>query len=199
MIDVGSLVGEMGGNIAPSVLTVLILIIGLLALLYGYRLFHLFMFLAGFAVGTFVIGLFAKMPIAILGGLVVGVLCCALWSIGLFVFGSLIGMVGAVALGVREQVLVCCIALLFGVLAIAIQKFMIIVSTSFFGASMVAPLIARLLGSHNMLEELVIIMVISVIGIVCQYTLTSGKKAKPMPAENAQAPDEPVKPIDVPK
>jgi len=196
MINIVSLLEDAGLGLAPVVLMFLSAGVGLLALLFGYRLFRLFMFLAGFAIGSAVLSLFTDVPIAILGGLVVGALCCALWALGIFALGALLGGIVAMAIGMREQMVILLIAVAFGFIAVAIQKFMIIVSTSWFGANLIASVIAGLSERCNVITQLAITVVIAVVGIVCQYTITSGKKkaAVPVANEERQLPKEEAKP-----
>ena len=176
MINIVSLLEDAGLGLAPVMLMFLSAGVGLLALLFGYRLFRLFMFLAGFAIGSAVLSLFTDVPIAILGGLVVGALCCALWVLGIFALGALLGGIVAMAIGMREQMVILLIAVAFGFIAVAIQKFMIIVSTSWFGANLIASVIAGLSERCNVITQLAITVVIAVVGIVCQYTMTSGRE-----------------------
>ena len=196
MINIVSLLEDAGLGLAPVVLMFLSAGVGLLALLFGYRLFRLFMFLAGFAIGAAVLSLFTDVPIAILGGLVVGALCCALWVLGIFALGALLGGIVAMAIGMREQMVILLIAVAFGILAVSIQKFMIIVSTSWFGANLLSSVIAGLSERCNVITQLAITVVIAVVGIVCQYTVTSGKKKEEAPTsqEERQLPKEESKP-----
>ena len=178
MIDIASLLKDAGCGQILVLLMFLSAGIGLLALLFGYRLYRLFIFLSGFAIGTVVLSLFTDVPVAILGGLVVGGLCCALWLLGIFASGALLGAVVAMAIGIREQIVVLLIAALFGFIAVAIQKFMIIVSTSWFGANLLVSAITVLFDNCNVITQIVMTVGIAVVGIICQYTITSGKKKK---------------------
>ncbi|MBQ7191211.1 MAG: hypothetical protein IJR99_17545 [Kiritimatiellae bacterium] len=51
------------------------LIIGLVPLLFGYRLFRFCVFLAGFAIVTFVLNLFTDRTVALFWGVIAGILC----------------------------------------------------------------------------------------------------------------------------
>lgn len=179
MVDIASLLGKAN----PGV-TSLLVCIGILSLLFGYRLTKLFIFLIGFAIGTFVSDLFLDMPIAILVGLAVGAVCYALWYLGIFALGALLGLLIAAALDINNQVGVICIAILFGLLALAIRKFMIILSTSWFGACLVSNWIVGLMKLNDMAVSFGITILIAGIGVLCQYTVTSGKKTKVAPSSN---------------
>lgn len=169
-------------NLPMALVSVVSIAIGLCSLLWGYRLFRLFVFLTGFIVGTIIINTFQELPIALLGGLLVGAICCVLWYLGVFLLGAAFGAVVAWALGIHEQMFVLVMAVIFGCLAIAIRKFMIIVSTSWQGATLIVGSTLQLLNSNGVnvdnqkIVELAVSVLLAVVGIVCQYTVTSGKK-----------------------
>ena len=52
MINLESLLSGFAGNLNPAVAGSISVVIGLLALLFGYRLFRAYLFVVGFAVGT---------------------------------------------------------------------------------------------------------------------------------------------------
>lgn len=188
MIDIASLLGNIGIGFTPMAIVPMLLIAGLLALLCGYRLFRLFIFMVGFILGAIIIGTFAEAPIAILGGLVAGCVCCVLWYLGVFILGAALGLLIAVAIGVREQVALIIFAGVFGMLAISIRKLMIVISTSWIGANLIASAISAVLDLHDMFDQIGIAVVLTVIGIICQYTVTSGKvkatRPSPTPIPN---------------
>lgn len=187
MFDIEMLLGRMEIGMMPTLLIPVSIVVGLLALLFGYRLFKLFVFLAGFAIGTLVFSLFTDGLLAILGGVVVGAICCVLWVVGAFAQGALLGGVLAAAIGVREQIVVLFMALLFGVLAVAIQKFMIVISTSWFGSNLItSALTGLLLGECDGVTQMAIVVVITGVGIVCQYTVTSGRKKEEAAAREGE-------------
>ena len=189
MFDILSLLGNTGSGSTAMVFVPVLLAIGLLALLCGYQLFRLFIFMAGFAVGTVVIGLFAEVPVAILGGLIVGALCCALWYLGVFVLGAVLGFLIAMALGIRERFVIIAFACIFGMIAIAIRKFMIIVSTAWFGANLITSAISKLLGLNDMFLRVGISIVIMIFGVICQYSRKSGRKKTPEQAPSTDTTD----------
>ena len=186
MLDIEMLLGRAGIGIVPALLAPVSIVVGLLALLYGYRLVRLFIFLTGFAIGTVVLSLFTEVPVAILGGLLVGVICCALWVLGVFVLGAVVGVLLIAALGVDEQTVFIFGALLFGLLAVIIQKFMVIILTSWSGANLIVPVAAGLIGGGDMLTEFAVTVAVTIVGIVCQYTVTSGKKRESIPVASTE-------------
>lgn len=194
MINIASKLGDMGIGLTPMTFALVSVFVGMLALLYGYRLLRLFIFMIGFTSGTFIISIFAEIPVAILGGLVVGVLCCVLWYLGVFVLGAVLGILVAMALGIREQTLIIIVAGIFGMLATFIRKLMVIVSTSWLGANLVTVAISTLLNLHDASGRIGIAIVITIVGITCQYTITSGKRKveQPSPTVNAKD-DDPLK------
>ena len=81
--------------------------------------------------------------------------------------GAALGAMVAVAIGLSDSIAVVSVAVIFGFLAIAIRKLMIIISTSYFGASL-------LVGGIDPVQS-VIAVFIAAVGVACQYTMTSGK------------------------
>ena len=188
MVDLQSVLENAGVTVAPTVVCAVSTVIGLVALLYGYRLFKLFVFLAGFIVASAVVGMFTNLPVALLAGLLVGAICVALWYLGVFLIGALLGAVLALALGLHDAVLVAAPSLICGILAIAVRKLMIVLSTSWYGACLLSLAFLPMLGLHEQPAQLVVIIVLAVIGVVCQYTVTSGKKTANAPRTTAGEP-----------
>lgn len=168
-----------GMHIAQPILVCISVLVGLSALLYGYRLFRLFVFLVGFALGISIAGFFADTSMALVIGLFAGCICCALWYLGVFVLGAALGAVVALAIGFHDSVSVSVIAIICGFLAIAIRKLMIVISTSYFGASLLVGGIAPVVGLRDVIVQLVISLVITVVGVCSQYNMMSGKSKTP--------------------
>lgn len=179
MFTLESLLRESGMQIAQPILVGISAIAGLLSLLYGYRLVRLFVFLVGLALGSCIAGFFTDTPTALLIGLFVGATCCVLWYLGVFAIGAALGMVVAFVMGLHDSVYISVAALIFGSLAIAIRKLMIIISTSYFGASLMVGGVAPVLGLHDMIIQLFISLVVTIVGIICQYSVTDGKGKVP--------------------
>ena len=137
MINLESLLSGFAGNLNPAVAGSISVVIGLLALLFGYRLFRAYLFVVGFAVGTIAASAVTELPMALLCGLLAGLACIVLWYVGLFLLGAACGVLLTLALGITFTPLVVAVAILFGILAVVIRKLMIIVSTSWTGAGMI--------------------------------------------------------------
>lgn len=187
MITLETLLSENGLHVAQPAVIAISVVVGLAALLYGYRLFKLFVFLAGFAIGMSVGQLFTNTPVAILIGLVVGALCYVLWFIGVFLLGAAVGVIVAFSIGLRDSVAVAVVAVACGCLAVAIRKLMIIIYTSYFGAGLLIGATAPALGLHDMTAQVVLSLLVAVVGVVCQYKFTAGK-GRPPAAPAASSP-----------
>lgn len=160
---------------AQPLIVIISLVVGLSALLYGYRLFRLFVFLAGFALGTGIAFFFTDTPTAIAVGVVTGAICCVLWYLGVFVLGASLGAIVALAAGLGDSTAVVMVAVIFGFIAIAIRKLMIVVSTSYFGATLLVGTITPIMGCRDMIAQLVMSLVVAIVVVICQYSVTSGK------------------------
>lgn len=168
---------------------------GVLSLLAGYRLLKIMIFLFGFAVGTIVASYFTEGVVPVLAGLVTGAVCVVLWYLGIFLMGAGLMALVALALGVKNPTVLCLFGLLGGVLAIVIRKFIIIVSTSYSGASTLVCLGCGLFKSSPS-EQVVLGMTfaLTVVGIVVQYMSTkklpvSAEKAVPASSDNPSKPE----------
>ncbi len=135
---------------------------------------------------------------AILGGIICGYLMFVLYFAVVFLLGAslgaLLGYLVTVAAG-HEQITILLIipAVIGGVLGLIIQKFMIIATTSFGGANNVVMGAAHFIGVldweyllhhpemlHKVLASRLVLLlcwiILSVTGMVAQYTLTAGRK-----------------------
>lgn len=172
-------------------------IFGVLWLLFGYRLIKFFIFVAGFLVGMTVASILpdSNSFTVLLGGLIGGGLSLALWYLGIFMIGALAGVLLGIALGVNVKEVYYVLAIVGGVLAIVVRKFMIIVSTSWSGATTLVPLAASLFGNHPD-ERIIFILEILLMafGIFFQYK-TSPKK-EVVAAATKTEPDPPEKPAE---
>ena len=137
-------------------------LVGLLCCFWGYRAFKIVLGIVGFAVGAYFgavvaahfTGGFGVVAIVagVIGGLIGGALIVAVYYIGVFVLGALGGWViytmiaGAAGYG-PQMILLIVLALLGGILALFFQKFIIIVSTAFFGSWLIVSGGFSLLGS----------------------------------------------------
>lgn len=122
---------------------------GLLTCFLGYRLLKITLGIMGFiagATGGWALGLSLEpgnsgiaLVCAVIGAAIGAVLYFWLFYLGIFLLGASAGVIVAAALfeAARHQlqpVPLFALAILFGVLALVMQKFMIIVSTAFLGS-----------------------------------------------------------------
>lgn len=126
------------------------MVAGFLACFFGYRLFRILLTIMGFVVGSVVAGfiiwnlLSENQFIVLTGGLVGGLLGAFLLSIfyffGIFITGALLGVLIASLITSQTTfepaILVPIVGLILGLAALALQKYVIIVSTSVGGAWM---------------------------------------------------------------
>jgi hypothetical protein len=140
------------------------LAVGALSCFLGYRIVKVILGIIGFmagAAGGWELAL-ALVPghsavalvCAVIGGLIGAVLCIWLFFFGIFLLGASAGTVvaGAVFSGTGHQaapLLYLAFAVVFGLLALLLQKFMIVVCTAFGGSYLITAGIVHLIaGSH---------------------------------------------------
>ena len=177
MQAVESFLQQIGIAAAPGVVAVGCAIIGLLSLLYGYRLFRLFVFLGGFVVAAALAALFSDGLVPLIAGLVVGVLCLAFMDIGVFLVGALLGGLVAATCGIESQIVLIGAGIVGGIVALALRKIMIVLSTSWSGAYLLVGVLAGTAGVANLKVLAAMQIVLTIAGVVCQYTVTSGRTA----------------------
>ena len=134
--------------------------VGLLICFCGYRLLKLTLGIIGFiagATGAWAVGLSlapgndgVALLCALVGGVIGAALCLWLFFLGIFLLGASAGAVLATALfsaaGNQPQpMLLIVFAIVFGVIALVLQKFMIVVSTAFSGSYLVTAGLLHLL------------------------------------------------------
>ena len=128
----------------------LAILVGALQCFFGYRLFKFILGLIGFLLGsaltvaigsTYSIEVIPVILLGLVGGFIGAALMVALYYVGVFVIGSLLGGILGIVLS-PDPVLLLILAVISGVMALIFQKFMIIVSTGFSGAWMVVTGIA---------------------------------------------------------
>jgi hypothetical protein len=123
--------------------------LGILTCFWGYRILKLTLGIMGFlggASGGWAVGLSLApgnsaiaLVCAVVAGIVGAALCIWLFFLGIFLLGASAGAVVAAAFlnasGNQPQpILVFAFAVVFGVIALVMQKFMIIISTAFSGS-----------------------------------------------------------------
>ena len=138
---------------------------GILICFWGYRILKITLGIMGFiggASGGWAVGLSlasgnngVALVCAVIGGVIGAVLCVWLFFLGIFLLGASAGaIVGAAFFHAAHQqpqpILLLVLAVVFGVIALVMQKFMIIVSTAFSGSYLVIAGIFHLFkGSHH--------------------------------------------------
>lgn len=187
--------------------------VGAIYCFLGYRIFKFILGLTGFiligaAAGGIGYALSHQEAIALLtglaGGLIGAALMVALYYVGVFIVGAILGgVLGVVLSGAAgsspEPAVLLILAIIGGVVALIIQKFMIILSTSFGGAGSIVLGIAffttgavdpaninRLFRSGGILLYAILLcwLALGIAGVIVQYKTvpTKEKKTKP-PAE----------------
>ena len=126
--------------------------VGILACFYGYRILKLTLGIMGFmaaASGGWALGLSwapnnggVALICAIIAGLIGAALCVWLYFLGIFLLGASAGAIVAAAFfnaaGNQPQpILLIVFAVVFGIIALVMQKLMIIASTAFSGSYLV--------------------------------------------------------------
>lgn len=127
-----------------------VVLLSLLLCFFGYRMFRFVLAIAGFLIGAlFVAGfgftltdgkeIVVILIAAVAGGLIIGALFLFLYSAGVFLVGAIFGILlfsGIIGFvnGNTSLILYILPALVGGILALLLQKFIIILITSFTGA-----------------------------------------------------------------
>lgn len=177
MPTINSFLQQIGIAAAPNAVAVACVVVGLLSLLYGYRLFRLFVFLGGFIVVAALATLFADGFVPLIAGLVAGVLCLAFMDIGVFLIGALLGGLVAVTCAIDNQIVLMAAGLVGGVVALALRKIMIVLSTSWSGAYLLVGVMAGVSEIADLKVLAAMQIVLTIVGVVCQYTVTPGRPA----------------------
>ncbi len=131
----------------PGVVILILLVLGILNCFFGYRIFRIVLALWGFVAGAIWIGSLVPadssallhISAALVGGLVGAAVISVVYFAGVFVAGAVLGFLVASglasALGFEPNILISLIvAVMFGLLALAINKLVIIGTTAFAGA-----------------------------------------------------------------
>ncbi len=125
------------------------ILLGVIQCFFGYRVFKVILGILGFIAGgvgagalgyalseSQVIGLVA----GLLGGAIGAALLVALYYVGVFLIGAILGagiasfLVNGAGASSTELLILVVVAVVSGIVALVLQKFMIIVSTGFLGA-----------------------------------------------------------------
>jgi len=131
-----------------TLFTLLGMVAGAIQCFFGYRIFRIILgvigFIAGAAFGAMLSGIYMRGEAGlilggILGGVIGAVVLIAVYIVGVFLLGGLLGWLAALGLFALDQrtpvdLVVILFGIAGGVAAILLQKFIIIFSTSFTGA-----------------------------------------------------------------
>ncbi len=195
---------------------VLSIVLGLMSCFAGYRLFRVVLAVAGFFAGAALAGglfwtFFPQQPqfvaviVGLVGGIIGAVLLGFFYFAGVFVagvaLGVLLGSIISVNLGWQRVLASIILGLLCGILALAMQKLLIVIATAFIGAWSVLGGVALLMGWALPMELvrqppvfwstnwgtafLVAWLVLGGFGVAVQYQ-PGREHAAPAPSERAQ-------------
>jgi len=202
------------------------ILIGALQCFFGYRIFKVILAFIGFVIGAMLGGAggyaasqeqLVGILCALLGGLIGAALMVLLYFVGVFLLGGLLGAgLGALlfVVGDSEPVpaLLLILAVMGGVVAILLQKLIIIVGTSFAGAWSVVGGFAYFathrfdptsiesledfIRSKSTLVYVIVLcwIVLGVVGVLVQYLLVpkrEKRKGTRVPSEMPHAPSPP--------
>lgn len=180
------------GNAAMCVL----LVIGIIGLLFGYKIIRNFVCLLGFAIGFLVLStLLSNAPgwlpylAGVIGGSILGVIFYVFWYLGIFALGAVLGATVVMFLGCTVPIVIGIAAVICGIMAIVIRKFMLIISTSWGGACAIVVALSILVDIRQRSLTMIQI-VLFVIGVVCQYATSRHQQKSPIemgPNKNADA------------
>lgn len=193
---------------AGQVSALLVIVAGILTCFCGYRILKVTLGILGFIAGAYAgweLGLSLAhasigiaLACAIIGGLIGMALYVWLYFLGIFLLGATAGTVVAAAFfnGTGQQaqpILLLVVSVIFGVIALVAQKFMIILSTAFIGSYLITagvwPLIVRSENSSRVWLDpaqstssgtlgyaaLVLWILLGVAGASCQFRAGHGK------------------------
>ena len=189
------------------ILSIILIPFGVLLLLYGYKLFKIFIafigFIFGFALGA-VIGALADQIIlmGILGGALGALLFYLLYKIGIFLLGfaagSFLGILLAAISGELEPFIWLIMAIAGGIFALFIEKVIIVTISSYQGASIIVSgftwlfypefqyILYSLINNFDayisyLSTQILITLILMVVGILYQYEYISNKADKYLP------------------
>ena len=182
---------------------IILLVYGVVKALFGYKLYRISLFFAGFFVGAAIEGTAVAIIAGLLLGILFGILNVVLMKLGIFiqcfVYGFMAVMVPAVMKLMNTSTLIhgginylmtgssglddprdmvplaLIVGIILGIIGVILSRFIIILTTAVFGGMMSGLGLCALLGDFNTGLLLVTAMAIAVLGMVVQF-LTTGKK-----------------------
>jgi hypothetical protein len=182
------------------------IVLGIIECFFGYRIFKVILAITGFIVGAALGGVLAYsssqsqavvLLAALVGGIIGAVLAYTLYAVGVFLIGALVGAVlGYMLFGLvhssPQPVVIVIIAVIVGIVAVILQRLMIIVSTAFGGAwGVVSGLVSLTTGAVSPLAPgglsalrggtlwgiILGWLVLGIVGAVVQYRTAPKKEA----------------------
>ncbi|MDP6542918.1 MAG: TMEM198/TM7SF3 family protein [Phycisphaerae bacterium] len=200
---------ELPQNVRDTIIGISILI-GAIQCFFGYRIFKFILGLVGFIVGGTLAGaigfaVYQQEAVALLAGIVGGIIGAALmvllYFVGIFLFGACLGAALGMVLfsltGISpEPIALLILAVITGIIALVVQKFMIIVSTGFGGAWSVVTGIAYFTtgaidptnpvrmfrsGGKHLYAIALCWLVLGIVGVIVQYKTAPTKKTEALP------------------
>ena len=162
--------------------------IGAVMLLFGYRLFKLYLFLAGLFFGTLIVSFFINPVVSLIIGLIVGLLNLVLWYVGLFLLGVISGMAIMHLLGIHLLPVQLAVGSVVGVFALIFRRLITTILTSVSGAGAVVGMFVFFIPMADV-ATWALIVGLAVVGIILQYTVLAARSvsAASQPAAQSSA------------
>jgi len=141
------------GSGAGTLTALIAVVLGLVVCFFGYRLFRIVQAIFGFVLGAVLGGLVASqfapgdttvvLVVALVCGLIGAALVVAVYKLGVFLVGAvagavLAGMIGANLSSDLRLIAMCLAAVLVGIVAVVLQRVVIILATASSGSWVVA-------------------------------------------------------------
>ena len=193
----------------------LIILVGVLQCFWGYRIFKFIIGLTGFLLGGILAAAFGStlsqeevfiILTGLTGGFIGAAMMVALYYVGVFLIGSLLGgITGVVFYAVAESspdpAVLLIVAVIAGIIALIFQKFMIIVSTAFGGSWGVVIGIANFItgavdlsnleqtygsGDSHLYAIILCWLALGIVGVIVQYRSEPKKKPQPLSAPDSE-------------
>lgn len=172
------------GGTSLLITGIVLVVLGLLEALLGYRIFRIqvavIAFLAGCTIGFGVLyAAFGILWLSIVVGVVLGALFIWLsikfFNVGVFLIGAFFGF--ALGIGIMQNVWIgALVAVVVGALAVMLTRPVVILSTAFGGASLFAGGISTIFWKSSQAEPVwlhwIIIVVVGICGAIVQFRTT---------------------------
>lgn len=131
----------------PVIIGIILAAFGVLSCFWGYKLFKVLLFIIGFGLTFYVSyrllinftdNIYIILIVGSILGLAVGILAVIFYFGGVFLIGALFGIIVGLSLNINfdeitKIAIIAALAVVFGVLCIIFQKYLVVVFTSFTG------------------------------------------------------------------